>query len=155
MKINWDQQLFGYSHSSKYLLLCSSEKSNLYRTTREVRGAWDIVGNESKRLRTTGLIVYIQCITCYVLLHRCVCVCVCVYVYLQLDVKSRHTKIHKLSVSSDSSEESFHTVLQRKVCLFLPRTYSSCFHFRLFLSLLHPLLFYSVYRLMGFTYFIC
>uniref|UniRef100_A0A8C2IEL0 Oxysterol-binding protein n=1 Tax=Cyprinus carpio TaxID=7962 RepID=A0A8C2IEL0_CYPCA len=32
----------------------------------------------------------------------------------ELDVKSRHTKIHKLSVSSDSSEESFHTVLQRK-----------------------------------------
>ncbi|RXN09663.1 oxysterol-binding -related 6-like isoform X1 [Labeo rohita] len=31
-----------------------------------------------------------------------------------LDVKSRHTKIHKLSVSSDSSEESFRTVLQRK-----------------------------------------
>uniref|UniRef100_A0A672M5P5 Oxysterol-binding protein n=1 Tax=Sinocyclocheilus grahami TaxID=75366 RepID=A0A672M5P5_SINGR len=43
----------------------------------------------------------------------------------ELDVKSRHTKIHKLSVSSDSSEESFRTVLQRKVCLFLPRTYSS------------------------------
>ncbi|XP_059387050.1 oxysterol-binding protein-related protein 6-like isoform X2 [Carassius carassius] len=32
----------------------------------------------------------------------------------ELDVKSRHTKIHNLSVSSDSSEESFHTVLQRK-----------------------------------------
>uniref|UniRef100_A0A673FEB4 Oxysterol-binding protein n=1 Tax=Sinocyclocheilus rhinocerous TaxID=307959 RepID=A0A673FEB4_9TELE len=43
----------------------------------------------------------------------------------ELDVMSRHTKIHKLSVSSDSSEESFRTVLQRKVCLFLPRTYSS------------------------------
>uniref|UniRef100_A0A671NDK4 Oxysterol-binding protein n=1 Tax=Sinocyclocheilus anshuiensis TaxID=1608454 RepID=A0A671NDK4_9TELE len=48
----------------------------------------------------------------------------------ELDVKSRHTKIHKLSVSSDSSEESFRTVLQRKVCLFLPRIYSSCSHFR-------------------------
>ncbi|XP_026102935.1 oxysterol-binding protein-related protein 6 isoform X1 [Carassius auratus] len=32
----------------------------------------------------------------------------------ELDVKSRHTKIHNLSVSSISSEESFHTVLQRK-----------------------------------------
>ncbi|KTF83831.1 hypothetical protein cypCar_00031716 [Cyprinus carpio] len=32
----------------------------------------------------------------------------------ELDVKSRHTKIHKLSVSSESSEESFRTVLQRK-----------------------------------------
>ncbi|XP_043110067.1 oxysterol-binding protein-related protein 7 [Puntigrus tetrazona] len=32
----------------------------------------------------------------------------------ELDVKSRHTKIHKLSVSSNSSEESFRTVLQRK-----------------------------------------
>ncbi|XP_052467547.1 oxysterol-binding protein-related protein 6-like isoform X1 [Carassius gibelio] len=32
----------------------------------------------------------------------------------ELDVKSRHTKIHNLSVSSVSSEESFHTVLQRK-----------------------------------------
>uniref|UniRef100_A0A672RSM0 Oxysterol-binding protein n=1 Tax=Sinocyclocheilus grahami TaxID=75366 RepID=A0A672RSM0_SINGR len=43
----------------------------------------------------------------------------------ELDVKSRHTKIHKLSVSTDSSEESFRTVLQRKVCHCLPRTYSS------------------------------
>ncbi|XP_051530680.1 oxysterol-binding protein-related protein 7-like isoform X2 [Myxocyprinus asiaticus] len=32
----------------------------------------------------------------------------------ELDVKSRHTKIHKLSVSSNSSEESYRTVVQRK-----------------------------------------
>ncbi|XP_039520840.1 oxysterol-binding protein-related protein 7 isoform X2 [Pimephales promelas] len=32
----------------------------------------------------------------------------------ELDVNSRHTKIHKLSVSSNSSDESFRTVLQRK-----------------------------------------
>ncbi|ROI81833.1 Oxysterol-binding protein-related protein 6 [Anabarilius grahami] len=32
----------------------------------------------------------------------------------ELDVNSRHTQIHKLSVSSNSSEDSFRTVLQRK-----------------------------------------
>ncbi|XP_055031901.2 oxysterol-binding protein-related protein 7 isoform X2 [Misgurnus anguillicaudatus] len=32
----------------------------------------------------------------------------------ELDVKARHTKIHKLSVSSESSEGSYRTVLQRK-----------------------------------------
>ncbi len=89
------------------------------------------------------------------MLFYCIDVCVCVY--LQLDVKSRHTKIHKLSVSSDDSEESFRTVLQRKVCLFLPRTYSSCSYFRLlsFFPSSTLCFFYFVYRLMGFTYFIC
>ncbi|KAA0725106.1 Oxysterol-binding protein-related protein 6 [Triplophysa tibetana] len=32
----------------------------------------------------------------------------------ELDVNSRHTKVHKLSVSSESSEDSYRTVLQRK-----------------------------------------
>ncbi len=31
MKVNGDHQLFGYQHSSKYILLCSTEQRNSYR----------------------------------------------------------------------------------------------------------------------------
>ena len=45
-----------------------------------------------------------------------VCVCVHVGACVQLDIQSRLTKVHSLSLSSDSTEESFCTVRPDQVC---------------------------------------
>jgi len=36
MEVNWVNQLSGYQHSLKYIILCLAEKRNLYR----FRKAW-------------------------------------------------------------------------------------------------------------------
>jgi len=38
MEVNWDEQLFGYRHFSKYLLLCYTQERNLYIGLKQQKG---------------------------------------------------------------------------------------------------------------------
>ncbi|XP_051958875.1 oxysterol-binding protein-related protein 6-like [Xyrauchen texanus] len=76
------------------------------RVHASLRSAHDAFAQERQRLHDTWSSRELRQITSAQINNLCS--------LAELDVESRHTKIHKLSVSSISSEESYHTVVQRK-----------------------------------------
>lgn len=70
--------------------------------------------------------IALVCVLCFPNLDCVISVCVFVHVWcmccvcVQLEMQSPLTQIYSVSESSDSSEESFHTVRLRKVCLYRP-----------------------------------